>query len=320
MTTGPAPAYLALARTGELERRAQAALERLASCTLCPRACRVDRSADERGLCRTGRHAHVSACFPHFGEEDCLRGDRGSGTIFFSWCNLRCVFCQNWETSQSGIGEPVDARTLAQRMLGLQDLGCHNINLVTPEHVVPQLLEALPLAVAGGLRLPLVYNTSAYDAPESLALLRGIVDIYMPDFKVWRTSSAARWLGAKDYPEVARTAIKAMHAQVGDLLLDDRGVAVRGLLVRHLVMPDALEETNPIVRWLAEELGPDTYLNVMGQYRPEGRVLTHAGSWPALERPTTRAEYEAAVAAARAAGLRRLDERAPLPRRLRAGD
>ena len=317
MTTGAAAAYLALAHTGELERRAAAALARLESCRVCPRACGVNRLADERKLCRTGRHARVSACFAHFGEEDCLRGDRGSGTIFFSGCNLRCVFCQNWETSQAGLGELVDARTLAELMLGLQDFGCHNINLVTPEHVVPQILEALPLAVAGGLRLPLVYNSSAYDSLDSLRLLRGIVDIYMPDFKLWSSASAAAWLGAKDYPEVARAAFKEMHAQVGDLRLDERGLAVRGLLVRHLVMPGRLEETSAIARWLAKELSSDTYVNVMGQYRPEGRVLEQPGRWPALEHRTAHAEYEGAVAAVQAAGLWRLDERAVRPRRLR---
>ncbi len=304
---GHEPGYVELWRSGALSGRVAEALAGLASCTVCPRACRVDRLADARKLCHTGRRARVSAAFAHFGEEACLRGTHGSGTIFFSWCNLRCVFCQNWETSQVGLGDEVDARTLAQLMLVLQARGCHNINLVTPEHVVPQLLEALLHAIAGGLRLPIVYNTSGYDAHDSLRLLDGIVDVYMPDFKVWYASTAASWLGAKDYPEVARTAITEMHRQVGDLRLDARGLAVRGLLVRHLVMPEGLQETRAIVRWLADTLGTDTFLNVMGQYHPDGRVLREANRWPSLRRLVTPAEYRDAVAAARAAGLHRLD-------------
>ena len=303
------PSYLALYRSGELDRRVTEGLSLLRSCSVCPRACHVDRLADETKLCHTGRWARVSACFPHFGEEDCLRGWGGSGTIFFSWCNLRCVFCQNWETSQGGLGEEVDARTLAALMLDLQERGCHNVNLVTPEHVVPQLLEALPHAIGAGLRLPIVYNTSAYDSLDSLRLLDGIVDIYMPDFKVWRPARAARWLGAKDYPAVARAALTEMHRQVGDLRLDSDGLAVRGLLVRHLVMPDSHDDTRAIVQWLADTLGTDTYLNVMGQYRPEGRVLRERGRWPALERGISRDEAADAVALARAAGLQRLDGR-----------
>ena len=303
------PSYLALYRSGELDRRVTEGLSLLRSCSVCPRACHVDRLADETKLCHTGRWARVSACFPHFGEEDCLRGWGGSGTIFFSWCNLRCVFCQNWETSQGGLGEEVDARTLAALMLDLQERGCHNVNLVTPEHVVPQLLEALPHAIGAGLRLPIVYNTSAYDSLDSLRLLDGIVDIYMPDFKVWRPARAARWLGAKDYPAVARAALTEMHRQVGDLRIDSDGLAVRGLLVRHLVMPDSHDDTRAIVQWLADTLGTDTYLNVMGQYRPEGRVLRERGRWPALERGISRDEAADAVALARAAGLQRLDGR-----------
>jgi putative pyruvate formate lyase activating enzyme len=303
------PAYLETYRSGALARRVEEALSMLAPCTVCSRACRIDRLADERKLCGTGRLARVASFFPHFGEEDCLRGRHGSGTIFFSRCNLRCVFCQNWETSQQGAGRDADATTLAAMMLTLQDAGCHNVNLVTPEHVVPQVLEALPIAIAGGLRLPLVYNTSAYDAPHSLRLLDGVVDIYMPDFKVWDPSIAARWLGAKDYPEVARAAITEMHRQVGDLTLDGDGVAVRGVLVRHLVMPGALDDTTAILRWLAETLGPDTYVNVMDQYRPAWRVAREPGRWPDLERSTTGDEHRRAVAVARAAGLRRLDHR-----------
>jgi putative pyruvate formate lyase activating enzyme len=301
------PAYLTLWRSGELARRVEEALDRLASCRVCPRDCRVDRLSDFRKTCRTGRWARVSAAFAHHGEEDCLRGRRGSGTIFFSWCNLRCVFCQNWETSQGGYGQEVDAHRLASMMLEAQRRGCHNVNLVTPEHVVPQVLEALPYAIAGGLRLPIVYNTSSYDSLDSLRLLDGVVDIYMPDFKVWEASTAARWLRARDYPEVARCAIEAMHRQVGPLALDDDGMAVRGVLVRHLVMPGGLEETTSIMTWLAQTLGPDTYVNVMAQYRPDGAVVRDGGRWPELTRAVTRSEYGRAVAAARAAGLHRID-------------
>src|SRR5262245_47557199 len=189
-------------------------------CRVCPRDCDVARTRDETGLCNVGRYARVSSHFAHFGEEDCLRGWNGSGTIFFSWCNLKCVFCQNWEISNEGAGEEMGARQLAELMLELQRQGCHNLNLVTPEHVVPQILEALPYALEAGLRLPIVYNTCAYDSLHSLALLDGVVDIYMPDFKYWDPVRAARLLKAKDYPEVARRVIREMHRQVGDLVLD----------------------------------------------------------------------------------------------------
>ncbi|MGH7406986.1 MAG: radical SAM protein, partial [Candidatus Methylomirabilales bacterium] len=242
------PAYLKLG-VEELERRAEAALAGLASCRVCPRDCEVNRLADETAICKIGRHAKVGSAFPHFGEEDCVRGWKGSGTIFFSLCNLRCVFCQNFDISQAGEGSTVTPERLAALMLSLQDKGCHNINFVTPEHVVPQILEALPHAVQGGLRLPIVYNTSAYDSLESLGHLDGIVDIYMPDFKVWDRQVAKRYLKAPDYPEAARAAIKEMHRQVGPLTFDERGLARRGLLVRHLVMPGGLGGTREVMRF-----------------------------------------------------------------------
>lgn len=307
------PAYVATWKSGELERRVERALASLATCRVCPRDCDVDRTRDEIGLCNVGRQARVSSYFAHFGEEDCLRGWNGSGTIFFSFCNLRCKFCQNWETSQDGIGDVVGPDALADVMLELQARGCHNINFVTPEHVVPQLLESLPRAVARGLRLPLVYNTSAYDSLESLALLDGVVDIYMPDFKYWQARSSAKILGAKDYPDVARTAIHEMHRQVGDLVCDRDGLARRGLIVRHLVMPDALDDTAEILRWL-HALSPATYVNVMDQYRPEGAVLREPGKWPQLARSTTAAEHRLALELAREAGLARIDRRDPHPR------
>ena len=307
------PAYLALWQSGELARRAERALAQLAVCRVCPRDCDVDRTRDELGLCNVGRHARVSTHFPHFGEEDCLRGWNGSGTIFFSFCNLRCQFCQNWETSQEGEGAVVSPEELAAMMLELQARGCHNINFVTPEHVVPQLLESLVRACAGGLRLPLVYNTSAYDSLDSLALLDGVVDIFMPDFKYWSPRSAAKILKAKDYPEVARAAIREMHRQVGDLVCDGDGLARRGLLVRHLVMPEAEADTAEIMRWL-HELSPATYVNVMDQYRPEGAVLRDRERFPHLARPSTPREHRRALELAREAGLRRIDERDPHPK------
>jgi len=238
------PPYVELHRCGELERRARAALQLLgAPCRVCPRECSVDRLGDERGLCKIGRRATVASHFPHFGEEDCLRGWRGSGTIFFSGCNLRCVFCQNYDVSWQVQGEEVDAGGLAAMMSELQEIGCHNINWVTPEHVVPQILEALPLAVDGGLRLPIVYNTSAYDSADSLRLMDGVVDIYMPDLKLSSSALARRYLGKREYFEVASRNVTEMRRQVGALVLDDEGLARRGLIVRHLVMPGALAET-----------------------------------------------------------------------------
>jgi putative pyruvate formate lyase activating enzyme len=265
----------------------------------------VDRLADERGLCRIGRRAMVASHFPHFGEENCLRGRRGSGTIFFSGCNLRCVFCQNFEVSWQVQGEEVAAERLAAMMLELQAVGCHNINWVTPEHVVPQILEALPLAVEGGLRLPIVYNTSAYDSPDSLELMDGVVSIYMPDLKLISREHARRYLGKREYADVAMANVKEMHRQVGDLVLDDDGMARRGLIVRHLVMPGLLEETEAVLRFVADELGSDTYVNVMGQYYPAGKT----DRYEEINRRPERAELERAFEMADDLGLRRLDDR-----------
>ncbi|HXF85542.1 MAG TPA: radical SAM protein [Anaerolineales bacterium] len=304
------PAYLRLYRTGELQRRAREAVEALASCHVCPRDCGVDRLADKTAACKTGRYARVGSYFPHFGEEDCLRGWNGSGTIFFSWCNLRCQFCQNFDISQLGHGEEVRPERLAEMMLELQAMGCHNINFVTPEHVVPQILEALPLAVEGGLRLPIVYNTSAYDSMESLRQMDGIVDIYMPDFKIWDTRMALKYLLAKDYPEAARRAIKEMHRQVGELKMDEHGLAKRGVLVRHLVMPGAIAGTRAIMEFLAREVSPHTYVNIMAQYYPAGKVSNE--KYPEINRRITSQEYADALAAAREAGLYRFDERHPI--------
>jgi putative pyruvate formate lyase activating enzyme len=301
------PAYLALHRRGGLKQRVEEALQSLAHCEVCPRNCGVDRLGGKTGVCKSGRYARVSSYAAHFGEEDCLRGWHGSGTIFFSWCNLRCVFCQNYTISQDGMGVDVSPARLAAMMLALQAEGCHNINFVTPEHVVPQLLEGLLIAVESGLQLPIVYNTSAYDSLHSLRLLDGIVDIYMPDFKFWDPRLALRYLKAKDYPEVARCAVQEMHRQVGPLQLDENGLARRGVLVRHLVIPGLLEETKAILRFLAKEVSPDTYVNLMDQYYPAWKVT--AGRYDAINRATTRQEYEEARQLAQEAGLWRLDDR-----------
>jgi putative pyruvate formate lyase activating enzyme len=301
------PAYLRLG-VPELRRRAAEALELLRSCEVCPRNCHVNRLEDRWAVCRTGRHAQVASYFPHAGEEDCLRGWGGSGTIFFSMCNLRCVFCQNYEISQLRAGRAVMAQDLARMMVLLQDAGCHNINLVTPEHVVPQVLEALPIAVERGLRLPLVYNTSSYDSAHSLRVLDGIVDIYMPDFKFWGRETSRFYLKAPDYPEVARRAIKEMHRQVGPLRLDEFGLAKRGVLLRHLVMPGGVAGTREIFRWVAEEVSIHTYVNVMDQYAPAWQVGVER-TYDAINRRITPLEAREALEAAREAGLYRFDVR-----------
>ena len=303
------PAYRSLARV-ELARRAARGLQSLEACRACPRNCGINRLQNKWAACKTGRYATVASYFPHFGEEDCLRGTSGSGTIFFAHRNLRCVFCQNYDISQAI--KPAQAQghrpqEIAGMMFELQSLGCHNINLVTPEHAVPQILEALVIAVEEGLNLPIVYNTSAYDSLESLALMDGIVDIYMPDFKYWSVERSRRYLKAQNYPEAARAAIKEMHRQVGPLVLDRHGLARRGVLLRHLVMPGALEETRAILEWAAKELGPDTYVNLMDQYRPAGRVTS--ATYPEINRRIGAAEFAEAVRLAFDLGLRRLDQR-----------
>ncbi len=305
------PAYLATWESGRLAEKVEEAREELRVCRVCPRDCDVDRLADEMGICKTGRWARVASAFPHHGEEDCLRGARGSGTIFFSHCNLRCVFCQNHDISWKGSGPETDAETLADLMLELQDHGCHNINFVTPEHVVPQVLQAVQVAAGKGLGLPLVYNTSGYDSRRSLELLDGVVDIYMPDFKIWDRRIARRLLMAEDYPDRAREAIEVMYRQTGDLVFDERGIALRGLLVRHLVMPEGLAGTRHIMRFLAEEISPDTFVNIMGQYSPAAQVVGRPGRYTDLERRITRREYLEAFEIASAEGLHRFDHRPP---------
>ena len=306
------PAYLQLP-PGELRRRADEAVAALADCRLCPRDCGVNRLEGKWAACKTGRYAVVSSAFAHFGEEDCLRGWRGSGTVFFGHCNLRCKFCQNFDISQAippGGDEPgLPPHELATLMLRMQARGCHNINFVTPEHVVPQVLEALALAAEDGLRLPIVYNTSAYDSQESLRWLDGVVDIYMPDFKLWSAEASRRYLMAEDYPDVARGVIREMQRQVGGLRFDADGLALRGLLVRHLVMPGLLDETRSILEWIADRLGPETYVNLMDQYYPAGKVTSD--HLPEINRRLKPEEFREAQRMAVELGLRRLDERGP---------
>jgi putative pyruvate formate lyase activating enzyme len=304
-TTESVRGYIGLYNSGELRRRMDNTLASLETCRVCPWDCDVNRLQDERRVCRTGRYARVTNHFPHFGEEDCLRGSRGSGTIFFGWCNLRCVFCQNFDISQQEAGREVGPEELADMMLNLQGRGCHNINFVTPEHVVPQILEALPFAIEGGLRLPLVYNTSGFDSLESLRHLDGIVDIYMPDFKYWDEGKAKRYLKSPKYPAAARAALKEMHRQVGELAFDTNGLAKRGVLVRHLVMPGGLDDTRDILRFLAEEISPDTYVNIMGQYRPAWKVSE--AKYSELNRPIHSEELTEAYRLARKTGLHRID-------------
>jgi len=299
------PSYLKAHRQGIIQDRIAAALAVLERCRLCPRHCEVNRLQGEKGVCQTGRQAIVSSDNPHFGEEDPLVGRGGSGTIFLTHCNLLCVFCQNYEISHMGEGVPVQASDLADMMVALQGKGCHNINFVTPTHVVPQILEALPEAIERGLRVPLVYNCGGYEEVATLHLLDGIVDIYMPDFKFWDSQVAERYCTAFDYPEKARLAVKEMHRQVGDLALDDMGIARWGLLIRHLVMPDGLAGTRDIMRFLATEVSKNTYVNVMSQYRPCGE----AHRYRELQRMITVEEYREAVRMAHEEGIHRLDER-----------
>lgn len=298
------PAYLALLRSGELKRRVQIAYERLHACDFCGRECRVDRY-EQPGACRTGTQAAVSSFGSHLGEEDPLRGYRGSGTIFFAWCNLNCQFCQNYDISQLGHGDEVEPENVASMMLDLQAQGCHNINLVSPTHVVAPILAAVLIAAEAGLRLPLVWNTGGYDAVGALALLDGVVDIYMPDIKYADDETAYKYSKVKHYPAVNQSAVKEMHRQVGDLVMDENGIARRGLLVRHLVLPGGLAGTAECARFLAEEVSADTYINVMDQYRP----CYKAGELPPLDRPITTAEYGLALQQARQAGLHRFDRR-----------
>jgi putative pyruvate formate lyase activating enzyme len=301
-------AYLELYRGGKLRERIEAAVSLLESCSVCPRSCGVNRVTGDVGKCRTPREAIVSSYGPHLGEEAPLVGRYGSGTIFFTNCNLRCQFCQNYAISQLGEGEKVNKEELADIMLSLQARGCHNINLVSPTHVVPQILEALEIAVESGLHLPLVYNSGGYDSVETLRILDGIVDIYMPDMKYDDEETAKELSGIESYPSINKAAIKEMHRQVGDLKINEEGVAQQGLLVRHLVLPQGLAGTKGIVNFLSREISPNTYVNIMAQYHPCFRAF----QIPSLARRISPAEFHGALSLAQEAGLSRLDKARPI--------
>jgi putative pyruvate formate lyase activating enzyme len=298
------PAYLRLERTGELAKRASELYAIYRSCRLCPRQCGVDRTKGERGVCSSGSRAKVYAAHPHFGEERPLVGRGGSGTIFFSNCNLLCIFCQNWQINHRGDGSYASEDFIGRRMTDLQGAGCHNINLVTPTHILPNIIGGLRISIRRGLRVPLVYNCGGYEPVEIIKLLDGIVDIYLPDFKYSDGAMAEKYSsGARDYPERVAAAIEEMHRQVGELLVDENGIALRGLMIRHLVMPGNIAGTDKFAQFVATKLSRSTYVNIMAQYRPEHK----ARDIPELSRGITGTEYRQAIRWAKDAGLTRLD-------------
>ena len=285
------PSYIELARTGELAKKLESLTDILRECRLCPRECGVNRLEGQLGYCQAGADLMVSSAFPHFGEEPPLVGQHGSGTIFLTHCNLRCIFCQNYDISHLGRGEPIAPSDMARTMVRLQEMGCHNINFVTPTHYAAQIVAALPLGIEMGLRLPIVYNCSGYESLEILQLLDGIVDIYMPDAKFMEAQDARQFCNAPDYPEVLRVVLKEMHRQVGDLTLNSKGVAERGLLIRHLVMPGGVASSESVLKFIAEEISVHSYVNIMNQYRPEYR----AGEHQQINRRTNYKEYLEAI-------------------------
>jgi putative pyruvate formate lyase activating enzyme len=295
--------YLKILKSGGFEAKIRQGRKLLRNCTVCPRHCRVNRLKGEEGECHAALQPVISSFFAHFGEESPLVGYRGSGTIFIAGCNLQCLFCQNYETSHLMEGQPVTIQHFGDMMLKLQELGCHNINIVTPTHIIPQMIEALKYAAENGLNIPLVYNSSGYDSLTGLHLLEGLVDIYMPDFKFSEDSLAARFTAVDNYATVVRSALREMHRQVGDLLIE-QGIAIRGLLVRHLVMPGMLDDSRRIFNFLATEISADTYLNIMPQYRPAGEALHQ----PGINRSLHYSEFREALQLARRAGLHRLDK------------
>lgn len=301
------PAYYRLEEAGKFSERIAQAYDILEYCELCPRNCGVNRLAGQRGFCRAPEKVMVYSYQPHFGEELPLVGSGGSGTIFFSNCSLRCVFCQNWPIAHEGWGREISDESLADMMLELQQKGCHNINLVTPTHVMPNILNATRIAMQQGLELPLCYNTSGYERPEMINLLDGIVDIYLPDIKFMDGEEAQRYnlAAAYDYPQMAQESTIVMHRQVGDLVTSDRGIALRGLMIRHLVMPNRVAGTKEFVHWVAEHLSTETYVNIMSQYRVEFKAF----EFEQIARAITSEEYVEAMEWAFDAGLTNFDER-----------
>jgi putative pyruvate formate lyase activating enzyme len=297
------PKYLKIFKEKGFEKKITTGTKLLKNCTVCPRKCNVNRLNGELGECRTGNEPIVSSHFAHFGEEAPLVGNQGSGTIFIAGCNLLCLFCQNYDLSHNLNGRPVSIKRFAEMMLELQEAGCHNINIVTPSHVVPQLIEAIHLATRNGLRLPIVYNSSGYDNLISLNLLNNLIDIYMPDFKFYSNVLGAKYTAVSNYATVAKKAIKEMHKQVGDLIIEN-GIAKRGLLIRHLVMPGMLEDSKKIFQFISSEISKKTYVNVMPQYRPSGE----ARNYPEIDHPLHYSEFLQAINLAKEAGLERLDK------------
>jgi putative pyruvate formate lyase activating enzyme len=298
------PAYLPLQRSGELKKRGDQLWNIMESCHLCPRECGAGRLAGEKGFCQANAQLEIAAYHPHYGEERPLVGRGGSGTIFLSNCSLRCVFCINWQISQGGQGERRKIEEMAAMMLHLQQMGCHNINLVTPTHYSAHIVRAVDIAAAHGLRLPLVYNTCGWERVEILKVLDGIVDIYLPDFKYSDGQMAAKYSsGAESYPEITQAALLEMHRQVGVAKPADNGLMCRGLMIRHLVMPSGVSGTKKVIEWIAANLPKDTYLNLMSQYRP----MYKASDYPEIARKISREEYSQAVAWAKEAGLTNLD-------------
>jgi putative pyruvate formate lyase activating enzyme len=300
------PSYIPLHESGELAERIERAYNLLESCTVCPRWCRINRLNDEQGFCQTGLLPVISSFGPHFGEEPHLVGHHGSGTVFFAHCNLSCEYCQNFDISQCGSGKTVSCETLAEIMISLQRQGCHNINLVTPSHMVPQILESLSIAADKGLCIPIVYNSGGYDAVDTLLLLEGVVDIYMPDAKYGSEEIARLLSHAPDYVVTMMSAIKEMHRQVGDLVID-KGIAKRGMIIRHLVLPDNLAGSDVVLPWIAQEISRNSYVNIMGQYHPAWHSAgTARGSLPpSLGRGITPEEYHFAIRYAMDSGLHR---------------
>jgi putative pyruvate formate lyase activating enzyme len=285
------PSYIGLHERRELSQRIQLLREFLKECRLCPRQCLVNRLNGEVGVCQADSELIVSSAFPHFGEEPPLVGYHGSGTIFLTYCNLRCIFCQNYDISHLGGGERITSSDMARIMVRLQEMGCHNINFVTPTHYAPQIVASLPEAIEKGLQLPLVYNCSGYESIEVIRLLKGVVDIYMPDVKYMDEKYSKRFSNAPDYPEVIKKVLKEMHRQVGDLATNSKGIAEKGLLIRHLVMPGGVASSEAVLKFIAKEISVHSYVNIMDQYRPEYR----AHEYPEINRRITHTEYMEAV-------------------------